>query len=137
MNRAQADHRRHLVTIAVQFVEGSQTAWLEIGHYTVHHLEKIFVRDLVSPDRIMKRGPSRISVELPVERVPERRAPALQRLTRCPRLVAQVVAITHERVDGAHGVALLAGEQNEGVVEVLGALAGDAPAKGIDRKSVV
>ena len=43
-------------------------------------------------------------------------------------LVAQVVAIAHERVDGAHGLALLRGKQHEGIVEILGAGARHAAA---------
>src|SRR6476646_7380111 len=58
------------------------------------------------------------------QRLIERGAPALQRLDRRAGLVAQVVAIAHERVDRAHGVALGAREQQEGIVEVLGAMAG-------------
>src|SRR5207237_10322994 len=42
--------------------------------------------------------------------------------------IAQVVAIAHEGVNGAHGFALLRGEQHERIVEVLGAGAGHAPA---------
>src|SRR6516225_4020554 len=38
-------------------------------------------------------------------------------------LVAQIVAIAHERVDGAHRLSLLLGKEHERVIEVLGARA--------------
>src|SRR5262249_49237935 len=46
-------------------------------------------------------------------------APAFERLAGGAGLVTEVVAIAHEGVDRAHGVALVAGEQKERVVEVL------------------
>src|ERR1700687_6141158 len=44
---------------------------------------------------------------------------------------ADVVAVAHEGVDGAHGVLLFSGEQQERVIEVAGACAGDAAAEGV------
>ena len=43
-------------------------------------------------------------------------------------LVAQVVAVAHERIDGAHGPPLLRRKQEEGIVEVLRAGARHAAA---------
>ena len=43
--------------------------------------------------------------------------------------VAKVVAVTHEGVDRAHRVFLVGGEEEEGVVEVSGAGAGDVAAE--------
>src|SRR5258706_16251961 len=58
----------------------------------------------------------------------ERHTPALERLPGRAWLVAQIVAIAHERVDGAHGVPLGSREQHEGIIKVLGAIASDSAA---------
>jgi hypothetical protein len=88
---------------------------------------------------IVEGGESRVAVILAGERMIECDAPAFQRLARGAGFVAQIVAIAHERVDGVHGVALLAGQQQKRVVEILSATAGCLAAVGIgffrDRRS--
>src|SRR5438105_4091058 len=74
-----------------------------------------------TPGSTLARG---MAVVLAGQGVVEGDAPALERLAGCAGLVAKVVAVAHEGVDGAHGVALVAGEKEEGVVKVLGAVAG-------------
>src|ERR1700688_2712653 len=49
-------------------------------------------------------------------------APAVHRGTGCAGLIAEIVAVAHERIDGAHGVLLIVWKEDEGVVEVSGAL---------------
>jgi hypothetical protein len=52
---------------------------------------------------------------------------------RVRRIVRQVIALAHERVNGAHAGTLLAIEQQKGIVEVLRALPRDALAMAIRR----
>src|ERR1035441_10375024 len=61
--------------------------------------------------------------ETAFERLFHVRAPLLHGGTRRAGLVAQIVAVAHEGIDGAHGFALLGGKQHERIVEVLGAAA--------------
>src|ERR1035441_5786867 len=48
-------------------------------------------------------------------------APLIHGGARGAGFIAEIVAVAHEGVDGAHGLALLRREQDERVVEVLGA----------------
>ena len=119
------DDRRHLVAVAVELVERFEAC--------------------AAPDRRPRRRSSRGNTRAgcgsvvrcrgrPARRdgrrnglpghPPVRAAPALDGGAGGARLVAQVVAIAHEGVDGAHGVALLGGQQHERVVEILGAACG-------------
>src|ERR1019366_9722893 len=58
--------------------------------------------------------------ETPFERLFHIRAPLVHGGTRRAGFVAQIVAVAHEGIDGAHGFALLGGKQHERIVEVLG-----------------
>src|ERR1019366_483870 len=66
--------------------------------------------------------------ETPFERLFHIRAPLVHGGTRRAGFVAQIVAVAHEGIDGAHGFALLGGKQHERIVEVLGAAARHLPA---------
>ena len=69
--------------------------------------------------------------ETAFERLFHVHAPMLHGGTRGAGFVAQIVAVAHEGVDGAHGFALLGGKQDERIVEVLGAAARHAHAVSI------
>src|ERR1700694_2346554 len=93
---------------------------LEVRHHAFNDLKEIFVRDTVALDGVVKRPPRGIRIELAAERVLERATPSLQRLARRAGLITEVIAVTHERINGAHRVALLVGEEGEGIVEIFG-----------------
>src|SRR5262249_51781880 len=116
------------VAVGIELVECFYAAGLQIAGDTVDHLTEILVRDSETAHGVVEGRPDRVIAEVAVEGFFELGAPALDSGARCAGLVAQIVAIPHEGVDGAHGLALLAGEQNEGVVEVPGARAGDLKA---------
>src|ERR1035437_4441934 len=61
--------------------------------------------------------------EASLERLFHVLAPVVHGGTRGAGFVAQIVAVAHEGIDGAHSFALLGGEQHERIVEILGAAA--------------
>src|SRR5213082_2043816 len=68
---------------------------IQIRTDAVDHLMEILWRDLVALHGIVKGRQRGMSATAARQRVIESHAPALQRLPRRPRLVTQVVAITH------------------------------------------
>src|SRR5215471_789046 len=83
------------------------------------------MRDTEAADGMMKRRPQRMSAELPFKRILEFGAPSLHRRARGARLIAQVIAVAHEGIDGAHRLALLRTEEDERIIEILRAAARD------------
>src|ERR1035437_3857578 len=69
--------------------------------------------------------------EAALERLFHVLAPVVHGGTRGAGFVAQIVAVAHEGIDGAHSFALLGGKQDERIVEVLGAAAGHLQAVSI------
>src|SRR5262249_10529740 len=106
-------HRGHMVAVAVELLEGLELARLQIARDAFNHLAEIFVRDAETPHRMVEGGPDRMPAEAPVERVFHFVAPLADGGEVGAGLVAQIVAVAHEGIDGAHGFALLAREQQE------------------------
>ena len=80
----QPHHRSHLVAVAVQLVEGLETARLQVARHAVDHLVEILVRDAVARHGVVERGPAGVPVEAAFERLVQlRRASA-----RWPRALA-------------------------------------------------
>src|SRR5208337_3927539 len=119
----QPHYRRHLVAVAVELFESFEAARFQIGYHAVDHGVEVFGRDAKAPDRMVKSRPDGMPAETALESAGELGAPAVEGRARSAGFVAQIVAMAHEGVDGAHGLALLPGKQHEGVVEILGAAA--------------
>ena len=131
------DHAGDVIAIVVQFLKRLDMADLEIRADTADHIVEIFVRDAVARDRIGERRPQRvlrrvlgsaagegrIEIGLPSRDGSGAVADAFR--------VTEIVAVAHERVNRAHGLALRPGEQEEGVVEVFGLGARHALAEGV------
>lgn len=79
-------------------------------------------------DGIVESGQNRMPIAAAGQGVFERRSPLFDGGAGCARFIAEIVAMAHEGVYRAHGVALPAREQNEGIVEVFGAGARDMAA---------
>src|SRR5260370_40601251 len=92
---------------------------------------KVLVRDAVAFDGIVEGGPKRIAGVVALEGPVEIGSPFLNCLARCTFGFADVAAAAHEGVDGAHGISLFAGKQQEGVIEIAGSRAGAAAAEGV------
>src|ERR1043166_3067561 len=65
------------------------------------------------------------------ERPREILTPPFDRRSRGAGFIAQIVAITHERVDGAHAVLLLRREKDKRIIEVFCACSRDLRAVGV------
>jgi hypothetical protein len=114
----KARDRRHLVAVFVELAESLDTARLEIRFHAVNHFVKVVARDLEPAHRIAERGPDRTHTGAPFKRGFHLFAPLFEGFPVGARLIAQVVAVAHERIESAHRVALLAGEQDKRVVEI-------------------
>src|SRR5205823_10692042 len=108
----QADHARHLIAILIELVERLYAPRLQVARDAVDHLPEVLVRNPEALYRVVEPRPDRVPAEAPFERVLQFHAPLLDRRPRGARLVAQIVAVAHERVDGAHGLALLGAQQD-------------------------
>ena len=74
---------------------------------------------------IGKGGPDRVNGEISIEGTIQIGAPSLEGGARGSLLITQIVTLTHEGVDGTHGETLGLGQNQEGVVKILGARPGD------------
>ena len=128
VNGGQPHHRGHLIAIEPELVERLEATGLQVRDHAIDHGAEIVVRDAEAANRVMERRPDGMPAEAALERLLEFPPPALEGRARGARLVAQIVAVAHEGIDSAHGFALLRGEQQEGVVEILGAGARHAAA---------
>src|ERR1700688_501957 len=136
MDDGEADHAGHLIAIAVQLVESLDLARLEIRANAGDHLVKIVTGNLIALHRVMEGRPQWIVAVLAGQRPIQIPAPAVDGLARSTRSLADVIAVAHEGVDSTHRVALFAGKQQERVVEITRASAGDAAAEGVGRSQV-
>src|SRR5580698_603677 len=131
VNDGEANHASHLVAVAIQLVEGLELFGLQVRADAIDHFVEVLARDFVALDGIIKGRPQQMASEAAFERTVQILPPALDPLARCSLAFADIVAVTHEGVDGAHAFALLAGKKQEGVIEIAGARACDALAEGI------
>ena len=124
-----ASYRRHLIAVAVQFIERADAARFHVGSDTLYHLVKAVLRDAVAGDGVGQGGPDRIVVQRAGQSAVKPSAPGFQALARRARFVAQVVRTPHEGVDGAHGIALRLRQHHERVVKIPRAFPGHPAAE--------
>ena len=136
MDDRQTNHARNLIAVAIQFVERLELLRLQIRADALDHFVKILMRDLVALHSVVKRRPQLVFAVLAPERTIEIAPPTFDAFARCTLALADVVAVTHEGIDGAHGVALLPRKQQEGIVEIAGARSGNVLTEGIRRLQV-
>src|SRR5690349_20358367 len=113
----QPHNARNLIAVAVEIVEGLKAARLQVAGHAVDHLAEVVVRDSETAYGVMECGPDGMIAEAAFERVFEFGSPALHGGAGGARLIAEVVTVAHEGVDGAHRLALLGAQQDERVVE--------------------
>src|SRR5450631_1470742 len=118
MDHGQAHGGSHLIAVAIQLIEGLEAAGFEVGRHAIDHLVEVARGDTVAGHGIVKRGQHGMRAATAGQCVVEGRAPLLDGARMRAGLVAQIVAIAHEGIHGAYGIALLAGKQHEGIVEI-------------------
>ncbi len=128
MDGGQADHRSDLVAVTVQFVESGDAPGFQVGSDAIDHLVEISVRDAINLDSVVESGPDGMVVEFSLERLGQGGAPALDGRAGCARFIAQVVAVAHKGIDGAHGVPLRTAEEYKRVIEIFRTAPRDVPA---------
>ena len=131
MNCRQAHHRSYLITVAIQLIEGGEAPRLQVGCHTVDHFVEIAHGNVVAGDGIVEGGQHGVRLIAARERFAERGAPLLDTAPGRAGLIAQIVAIAHEGIHRAHSIALFAGEQHEGIIEISSARTGHAAAPGV------
>src|ERR1700720_4856110 len=135
MDDGEAHHAGHLIAVAIQIVESLDLARLEIRANTRDHLMEILTGNLVALHRVMEGRPQGIVAVLAGQRPIQIPAPAVDGLARSAGSLADVIAVAHEGVDSTHRVALFAGKQQERVIEIARASAGDTAAEGVGRST--
>ena len=123
MDGGQTGRGSHLVAIAVQLLERLEGAGFQVGRYAIDHFVEIARRNPIAAHCIVKRGQHWMRAVTALQRLVERRAPLLDAGPVRACFVAQIVAIAHEGIHRAHGIALRARKQHERIVEVSGARA--------------
>jgi hypothetical protein len=131
MDDGEADDTGDEVAVAVEVVEGFDLRAGEVAGDAIDHFMEEAVRDLEALGGVGESGPEGVWGGVALEDEIEVVAPLVEGFGGGVFAIGEVVAAAHEGVDGAHGEAFMAGEEEEGVVEIAGAAAGDGLAVGV------
>src|SRR5439155_7504343 len=103
-------------------------ARLQVGGDALYHVAEVLLGNPEAPDGVVKRRPQRMCAEAAFERILHLGAPLVDGGAAGAGFVAEVVTITHERINRAHGPPLLGRKEEERVIEIFGAGARDVTA---------
>jgi len=100
---------------------------LVTGH-SVDEFREELVRDLIPVDGGVKRRPTRMSIEAPLQGILECVTPVINGSRCSPRLVTEIVGVAHERIDHANGVSFVLGQEPNRIVEIASSASDYRPA---------
>ena len=115
MDDGQPHDAGYLIAIRVQLLESPDAPGFQVRTDALDHLEKILVRDMVARHRVDEGRPQCMFRRSPVKGGFEILTPARDGAGAIgyaffiAQVIALIIAIAHERVDGAHGAALFRG----------------------------